>query len=237
MGTHVVGGGSSAPGYGSDSWKHDGGSVKSEFYLPPSVLFGHPITIGDLQSLSWWTKKPGDGTQPDWYLAIYTAKQNDGKDPDSWYRSRLNSEPYFTQSTVDPDTWHQWSSGDPEHPLRFFDQPRTGVFGTYNDPTLSVITSGPINWKNYGSGYPDLEWNYSTETILAFSFQTGTDWSNGFTGMLDGFEVKLTNGDVGRVNFEVVPEPSSLLVGCGLLGLVFGLKRRQSRRTGAPRQS
>lgn len=237
MGTHVVGGGSSAPGFPVDSWAHDGSSSKSEFYLPPSVLFGHSITIGDLQSLSWWTKKPGNGTEPDWYLAIYTAKQNDGKDSGSWYRSRLNSEPYFTGSTVAPNTWHKWASDDPSNPLRFFDQPRTGVFGTYTDPTLSAITSGPINWSTYWSGYSNLNWDYSAETILYFSFQTGSGWSNGFTGMLDGFEVKLKNDEVGRVNFEVVPEPSSLLVGCGLLGLVFSLKRRQSRRTGAPRQS
>jgi len=227
MGTYVVGGGISAPGFPVDSWAHDGSSSKSEFYLPPSDLFGRSIRIGDLASVSWWTKKPGDGTKPDWYLAIYTDV------------TRLNSEPYFTQSTVGPNTWHQWSSDDGVHSLRFYDQPLTHVFGTYTDPTLSAITSGPINWNYYGYSLASniATRDYRTETILAFSFQTATDWSNGFTGMLDGFEVKLKNGDVGSVNFEVVPEPSSLLVGCGLLGLVFGLKRRQSRRTGAPRQS
>ena len=227
MGTHVVGGGSSAPGYGSDSWKHDGGSDKSEFYLPPSVLFGRSITIGDLASVSWWTNKPPTtGTAVDWYLAIYTDV------------TRLNSEPYFTGLTVTPNTWHQWSSNDPSNPLRFFDADRIGgLYGSYTDPTLSAITSGPIDWKSYGYSLAPAR-DYRTETIKYFSFQTGSGWSQGFAGMLDGFEVTLKGtNEVGRVNFEVVPEPSSLLVGCGLLGLVFGLKRRQSRRTGAPRQS
>jgi len=230
----VAGDSSPSEDYGSNSWKHDptvledGTNPKSEFYLPPSVLFGRSITIGELASVSWWTNKPPTtGTAVDWYLAIYTDV------------TRLNSEPYFTGLTVTPNTWHQWSSNDPSNPLRFFDQPLTGVFGTYTDPTLSAITSGPINWNNYGYSLASniATRDYRTETIKYFSFQTGSGWSQDFTGMLDGFEVKLTNGDVGRVNFEVVPEPSSLLVGCGLLGLVFGLKRRQSRRTGAPRQS
>lgn len=229
MGTHVVAGGSFAPGYGVDSWQHDGSSAKSEFYLPVSLLFGHDVYVSNLASVSWWTNKPdannngNAGDDADWYLAIYTAPQGSG-DEASWYRSRLNSEPYFAGDTVAPDTWHQWASNDSAHPLRFFDQPRWGDYGAYTDPTLDRIVVGPITWGNNNS------WDYRSEKIAYFSFQTGSGWSSGFSGKLDGFEVKLSNGEVGRVNFEVVPEPSSLVVGCGLLALVFGLKRRQDRR-------
>ena len=135
--------GTSAPGFGSGSFPAPGVGGKSEVYISMNSLFGHDVTIGNIASISFWTNKPGDAGDPDWTLLLYTAKTGTD-DTGSFYHSRLNSEPYFTQtpSASDPsNTWHQWSTDGP-NPLLFYDQPRSGNFGTYSDPTLAQLQSG-----------------------------------------------------------------------------------------------
>ena len=91
--------GTSAPGFGPSAWQASATSAgqKAEVYVSATTLFGHPVNVGDIASISWWTNKtvsiPGD---PDWYNIIYTAKQNNAGDNGSWYRSKLNSEPYLS---------------------------------------------------------------------------------------------------------------------------------------------
>jgi hypothetical protein len=205
--------GNSAPGFEVDSWRETGPG-KAEIYISPMTLFGHDVTIGELASITYWTNKPGSGADPDWTLILYTKPTGSGDSAPGYYHSRLNAEPYFTSSTVTSNTWHQWST-DGSNPLRFYDQPRNGTFGSYSDPNLNAFRDGPVNWQDYGYGAgPTID--YSGEQIGAFSIQTGSAWANGFTGLLDGLEVtlvdniglqtKLDAGELGSVNFEgVVP--------------------------------
>ncbi len=196
------------------------GGGKSEIYVTPDQLFGHAITIGDIASMSYFTNKSGTGADPDWTLLLYTAPTGSG-DTASWYHARLNSEPYFTQTTVASNTWHQWSTNDPTNPMLFYDAARSGTFGTYTDPTLSQIQSGTFTWPN---GNFDA---YGGQTVELISFQTGSAWASGFTGLLDGFNIALSTGDTAAINFEAVPLPSSVWAGILLLGGLAAFKFRR----------
>lgn len=235
--SNVIGDGStSAPGFSSGSWQADATSAgaKSELYVPAGDLFSGSVTINDIQSISYWTNKPGSSSDPDWSFTIYTAKTGSG-DTGSFYHSRLTSEPYLTNtsSANDPsNTWHKWSTDDPSNPMRFYDSNRDGgVFGTYNDPTLADLQAGTINWPKPGA----TPYNYGGDTISLFSLQTGSAWANGFTGLVDGVTITLKSGDVGTINLEAaqpVPEPSSLaLFGFGAAALAGWRLRRKHIRS------
>jgi hypothetical protein len=102
--------GSAAPGFGSGAWQADG-TGQVEYYVTPAALFGYAIQVSDIASMSYWTNKSTDGSAVDWTAYIYTAMQASGNEG-SFYHSRLNSEPYFTQSNATANTWHQWSTND-----------------------------------------------------------------------------------------------------------------------------
>ncbi len=221
--------GNSAPGFGTGAVANNGSGTKSEIYIPVADLFTGSVTIRDIASVSYWTNKPGSAGDPDWGFYLYTNTTGSG-DEASWYHSRLVSEPYFTSTpSVAANDWHEWSTDDPNNPMRFYDTGRDGIiFGTYSDPTLAAIHSGAISWPS-GSAY-----DYNSDTIKFFGFQTGSGWTNGFTGMLDGLTVTLNDGRIGTVNFEAspaaVPEPGSvMLLGTGLAGIAANLRRRFGR--------
>jgi hypothetical protein len=223
-GSGVIGSNNPAPGFDTGSWQANApAGGKSEFYIPASSLFSGTVTVNDIQSISYFTNKPGNGGSPDWSFYMYTKPTGSG-DSASWYHSRLTSEPYFSNATVASNTWHQWSSNDPTNPMHFYDSNRSGNFGTYGDPTLTQLQGTNTNWGN----------QYGSEAINLFSMQTGSAWATGFTGLLDGLKITLNNGAVGIVNFEAVaatvPEPASLAVwgAVSVLGAAFGWRRRRA---------
>lgn len=226
---NVVGNSSSAPGFGTTSWQAAAVTAgqKSELYLSPTVLFGHSVTIGDIASISYWTDNPAANSSTDWGLLIYTNKQ--AGDP-SWYHTRLNAEPYLTGAGNPAGVWTEWSTNDPSHPLRFYDANRDGgIYGTYGDPTLAEIQgTATLNWHNFYPSYPVTSLDYAPETISYFSWQTGSGWANGFTGLIDGLDIQLKNGEDVKVNLEAVPEPSAILFLVTTVAAVgFRLRRRR----------
>ena len=239
-GTNVSGNaGTSAPGFVSGSWQSPGVGGKSESYIAASTLFPTfgAVTINDLASISYWTNKSGTTADVDWTFLIYTAPTGIGTgDVSPGYHSRLNAEPYFTQTpnaSVTANTWHEWTSGG-ANALLFYDQPRGGSFGTYADPTLADLQAGTVTWGNSVT----YDYRTSADTISYFSLQTGSAWANGFNGLVDGMTITLKNGDVGIVNFEAtaagaaVPLPIAAWMGISLvggLGGFRGIKRLRSR--------
>ena len=232
---NVMGNGSSAPGFGVSSWASDATGVgsKSEIYIPVNLLFSSAVTIGDISSISYWTNKSGGSGDPDWTFYLYTALQASGNEA-SWYHTRLNSEPYFTNTPAanDPaNAWHQWSTNASSNPMRFYDAGRNGgLYGSYTDPTLADLQGGSINWHDYYSGYASNTVNYGRENLSLISLQTGSAWGNGFSGLVDGVTMTRKNGDVARVNLEAVPEPSSIVLFVSMIGCVgMVIRRRQAR--------
>lgn len=229
--TNVIGNTStSAPGFGTGSFQAPG-TNKSEIYILPSSLFTGDVTIKDITSISFWTNKPGSAGGPDWSLYLYTKTTGSG-DTGSFYHTRLVAEPLYSNTpSVTPNTWHEWSTNDASNPLRFYDQARDGnIQGTNSDPTLATLQSGPFSWPS-GSTY---DYSTSNDKILYFSLQTGSQWANGFTGLVDGLTINLTGGRSASVNLEAAtptPEPSTmtLVLSGGVFGL-FGLWRQRRRQ-------
>lgn len=216
-----------APGFGGGSFQANG-SAKSAVYVGADDLFGagSGVTLGDLNSISYWTKQdvPDSGTPVNWYIEIYTVA--DGNDDDSWYGRRINLEPYFSNNYSEADnTWTQWSTdgvgGGSTNQLRVFDANRGAsgsVFGTYDDPYLADLAGGPVNWSDYNGAYADASVDYRDEEIWYIGISTGSGWANGFDGQVDGFEIDW-DGGTSTVNLEPIPEPASL----ALLGLAGSL--------------
>ncbi len=222
--------GSAAPGFGTGSWQLSG-SAKSQVYWDATALFGGAVTVGQLEAISFWTNKPGDSTQPDWTLTIYTKPGVSGNSA-AWYQSKLNSEPYFTSLPAQPSKaggqWNQWSTGGADA-LRFYDNPRTGHFGAYDDPTLASLTSGSVTFDPTTT---PVSRDYRNEEILYFSLGTGSAWSSTFTGLVDGLSI-TAGGDTVNLDLEAVaavPEPETYaLMLAGLVVVGAAARRRKAK--------
>ena len=217
--------GSSAPGFQTGSWDYNQGpNGKGEVYITPSSLFSTPVTVGDISSISYWTNKPTTPNNVDWSFYIYTQPTGNG-DTGGFYHSRLVSEPYFSPNggSYTPNAWTQWTS-NPTTGLRVYDTARDGGnSGTYSDPFLNAAFNGPITYGN------STTHDYTGESVEYFSLQTGSAWSSGFTGLLDGLTITLKDGDVGIVNFEAVPETSTWFV-ASLAGALLTIQILRSYR-------
>ncbi len=209
-------------GWGDSAWQGPA-SDKSNYHVwydasggNPAVnleeLFGvdHDLTVGDLESISYHTKKDFDETGiDDWWLSIYTKMENDGDNSGTWYDSRLHARPDvgdgYSQSGTD-DAWNLWSTDDGAsgtNQLVFFDGPR-GYGGYYK--TLANLAAGSVDWDGDGTNDHD----YSGEELKSITLQTDSGW-DGFDGYVDGLTIILKDGSIGKVNFEAASlwlEPS-----------------------------
>jgi hypothetical protein len=197
-GNHVVGVPlDSPPNFEFGSFKSDG-LAKTDMYFPPEALFGREVKVGEVASLSYYTKKGlTHNVEPrDWYLVVYT-KRYTGQLGSSFYGVRLGAEPYFASNMFDPpNEWNQWSSTGLSNQLRWFES-TYGYFGGYGDPSWQTLVAGTSLAGSRGPGVP-----YATQPILYFSVQTASGWSAGFNGAVDGFEIRLNDGSTARINFE-----------------------------------
>jgi len=199
----------SAPGFPFGSFASTGGpattcksgglSYKTDMYFPPESLFGgRSITVGDVSSISYWTKKGTTHAADtrDWFLVIYTQRYN-GQLGSSFYGVRIGTEPYLSADVSDPiNTWNQWTTSGPANKLRFFES-TYNYFGSYTDPDFTSFVTGTSLAGSRGPGVP-----YATQPILYFSVQTATAWAANFTGQVDGLRIQLKDGSVAAINFE-----------------------------------
>jgi hypothetical protein len=136
------------------------------------------------------------GNQVDWALAIYTKPYAGDVSTPTWYGDRYGAEPYFSMVLNAPaNTWNQWTSDGPDNQLRFYESTQGALgatFGSYTDPDWSTFKAAAAL-----SSYPR-----AAQGVLYISIQTGSAWSYGFFGKLDGLRVELTDGSVANVNFE-----------------------------------
>ncbi len=182
-------------GFGSDSWQGPlvgktnwHARYLNGFDFLSDLLPGDAatLTVADLASVSYFTKRPtGTSAGRDWWIQIYTRPTGSG-DNASWYHDRFINN-YATHTDI--GAWTQYS------------------------------TSGAMTFQSNGLGGPVENFatfvaNHGSELIEMISVQTNSGW-NGFDGYIDGLEVTLTSGKVGRVNFGGecdVPSSATLYV-------------------------
>lgn len=173
------------------------GSDKLGFYLSPEMLGVDSMTLADLHSMSYHTKKVGapvDGNNaPNIYVNVYT--EEDGTDDGSWYGYRLTFEPYLSNNLDAPaDEWVEWSTDAGTNQLTFFDAPTIGSYGFYGQPTLADLQSGPINWNDYTGSGPVTSIDYASEEVKYIVFDTGSGWADDYEGYLDTIGLVVDGG-------------------------------------------
>ncbi|QDU33123.1 hypothetical protein KS4_11650 [Poriferisphaera corsica] len=162
------------------AWTPDGGPLASK-------------TINDIARITYNTKDANVSDALDWYIQIYTAKQDDGGDF-SWYRNRFTAEVgYISQangSAVD-NTWTHWDTSSTDANTKLIFQSTNNTFNAAGNDLAALKSS------------------YGSESILALSINagdTGAGWA--YDGSISGLTVELTDGSAIQYNF--VPEPASL---------------------------
>jgi hypothetical protein len=189
--------GDAPTGFGSDSWQNTTKITSTSKvnwharYLSDgdylSVLFptqAATLKINDITSISYWTKRP-DGTlaSEDWAVYIYTRP--DGiNDKKTWYGYNFINN-YNAHTNI--GDWTQYSTGSG---MTFRDQ--AGNAGNFSGKDLAYLKT-----------------NYGTELVEMISVQTMSNYTN-FNGYMDGLTITLTDGSIGTVNFEAVPEPATM---------------------------
>ena len=195
------------------------GTGKNQFYITGEDMFGGSgLTIGDINSINYSTKKSGDASSPDWFIQIYTTPYA-GSPGSSWYGNRIQAEPYLA-SNLDArgDQWNKWTTNSGTNSLNWGDS-SNGDFGAGIGDWDTLTDASVLG----GSG------TYGDAGVLFFTFGTGSGWANGFDGQIGPITVTFNNGTGTIIDFEastpVVPGPAGL---AGLLGLaVVGRRRRR----------
>ena len=188
----------SAPGFPGGSLASNG-VAKSDMYFVPEILFGHPVKLGDIVSMSYWTKTGFTHIAPhegDWFLAIYTKPYTDDVSTKTWYGDRIGTEPYFSINPTNlASGWTNWTTSGLTNRLRFFESTEGAEGANFGEPD-------DLDWAAFVSGTALSGKPYVNHEILYFSLQTGNPWAVGFTGQVDGLRIELKDGSVANINFE-----------------------------------
>jgi hypothetical protein len=218
---------SSQAAIGTGAWQANG-TTASQYYLYANANSSTErglgqLTINSLSSLSFSTFNiPAQaGSNPNWYLIIYTAPYSGGEA--SWYGNRLILEPYLANNLANPaNQWVTWSTASSANQLTLNDSHLAGNLGFYGQPTLANIQSGPITWSALTSGGSSTPINYGSLNIEGIVLSTGSGWAAGFTGLVDDVNINTIQGNV-QFDLESapVPEPTTMIAGALLL-LPFG---------------
>ena len=147
---------------------------KGQYYFTPAGLFGHPVTLGQVKGISFWTKKAA--TQPDdWYLYVYTAPYPaDTVGPHgSWYGARVLSMPSLAENpTANAGQWINWTSETGSDWLRFSES-------TGNNFAPATLHLPEFVASSSFAGVP-----FAGQPVLYFSVQTASDTELTFTGQM-----------------------------------------------------
>ncbi len=152
-----------------------------------------------------------------------------GDDP--VYVSQLDSLSYWTKRDTSIGAGKDWW-------MTIYTFPETGDTDWYHsriNSNYGTHAAGDDAWHEWQTSDGSLEFvGYSsfdalktalgTERLMSITIQTNTGW-NGFDGYVDGITIALTDGRVGQVNLEAVPEPATLIV-WSLLGAMSWLGMR-----------
>jgi hypothetical protein len=200
--------GDAAPGFGTGSLASHGIS-KTDMYFTPEALFGRALKVGQVKSMSYWTKKGNTHVvdAADWFLNIYTKPFVGDVSTPTWYGSRFGSEPYFSINLAETaDAWNQWTTDVANNQLRFFESTQGApgaTFGSYTDPEWTTFIAG----NSLGTTVPR-----KNQEVLFFSIQTGSAWAAGFMGQVDGVTIEIYDGSVATINFEASAVASGTVV-------------------------
>ncbi|MCP4011999.1 MAG: hypothetical protein GY728_02705 [Phycisphaeraceae bacterium] len=194
------------------------GTGKNQFYITGADLFGgSSLTLGDIASITYSTKKSGDAGSPDWFIQIYTDPYTDSPGS-SWYGNRIQAEPYLASNIDAPaGEWNEWTTASGINSLNWGDSSEND-FGANIGGWDALKSSSVLG----GSG------TYGEAGVQRFTFGTGSGWAEGFNGEIGPITVTFNNGTGTIIDFAAstpVPGPAGLT---GLVGLaVVGRRRRR----------
>jgi len=199
-------------GCGLSSWWSDvqgsavgGGRDYSTLRINLSALFGAPtysLTVGDIQSISYYTKKGVQDTT-DWQLRVYTTGLT------TWYGYRFN----FVRPDADNTNWNLWST-DSSGVSDIFDKVANAYIPLGTAGTLSGMAT------SYGNApvlFVDISASYMTTSPSADSY-------------LDGVVITLKDGSSATLDLAVVPVPPAFLlagIGVGAVAVARRVRRRK----------
>ncbi|MCA9517522.1 MAG: hypothetical protein KC635_21425, partial [Myxococcales bacterium] len=169
-------------GFGPDAWQGPAAGKTNWHarYLQNgdalSALFpaqAATLRVRDIAAISYWTSRAAEiPATRDWWLQLYTRPTGSG-DAASWYHRRVTSD-YQSHGAGD-GAWHRWGT---DGPAKMTFKPASGTAQTLNEAIAS----------------------YGSELVEMLSVHTDSGW-NGFDGLIDGLEIRLADGSLGRVDF------------------------------------
>ncbi|WP_338739684.1 hypothetical protein [Haloplanus salilacus] len=178
---------------------------------PPGISSFYPLreyTVSEIDEIGYFLREPSPLNGVDVYLSIYTAPEDDGDDT-AWYDSRLQALPAEANGgdpSFTPGRFNAFAtSAEEPNVLNFFDSGRAET-GDIPKPspedqvTLDALGDGPVDWATTPEGETR---DYSDETVLGLSIQTGSDSSSSLEAYVDGVGVVLETNETLVLNLGV----------------------------------